>query len=122
VTLTIRNIIPILNAQFHGDREDAIIDTVSIDSRSLQNSTHTLFFALVGPNHNGHDYLKALLEQGVYNFVVEYIPDGMSGSANFLVVENSLNALHDFAAMYRSNFTFPIIGITGSNGKTIVKE
>lgn len=122
MTLTIRNIIPILNAQFHGDREDAIIDTVSIDSRSLQNSTHTLFFALVGPNHNGHDYLKALLEQGVYNFVVEYIPDGMSGSANFLVVENSLNALHDFAAMYRSNFTFPIIGITGSNGKTIVKE
>ncbi|WP_297511453.1 bifunctional UDP-N-acetylmuramoyl-tripeptide:D-alanyl-D-alanine ligase/alanine racemase [Flavobacterium sp.] len=122
MTLTIRNIIPILNAQFHGDREDAIIDTVSIDSRSLQNSTHTLFFALVGPNHNGHDYLKALLVQGVYNFVVEYIPDGMSGSANFLVVENSLNALHDFAAMYRSNFTFPIIGITGSNGKTIVKE
>lgn len=122
MTFTIRNIIPILNAQFHGDREDAIIDTVSIDSRSLQNSTHTLFFALIGPNHNGHDYLKALLEHGVYNFVVEYIPDGMSGNANFLVVENSLNALHNFAAMYRSNFTFPIIGITGSNGKTIVKE
>ena len=120
--VTIRNIIPILKAQFQGDRDIAIIDTVSIDSRSLQNGESTLFFALIGPNHDGHQYLDGLLEQGVFNFVVQYIPEGLIGKANFLVVNNTLNALQDFAAQYRSDFNFPILGITGSNGKTIVKE
>ncbi|MEN9336409.1 MAG: hypothetical protein RLZZ500_1396 [Bacteroidota bacterium] len=122
MTLSIRNIIPILKAQFQGDRDVAIIDTVSIDSRSLQNGESTLFFALIGPNHDGHEYLPELIEQGVFNFVVQFVPEALVGQANFLIVENSLTALQDFAAKYRSNFTFPIIGITGSNGKTIVKE
>jgi len=122
LTLSIRNIIPILKAKFVGINDIAIIDTISIDSRSLQNGSSTLYFALLGPNHDGHHYVAELLEQGVQNFVVSYIPSNLQGKANFLVVENTLQALQTFAAAYRSDFDFPIIGITGSNGKTIIKE
>jgi alanine racemase len=122
LTLSVRNIIPIIKAQFVGTNEIAIIDSVSIDSRSLQNSDSTLFFAIIGPNHDGHFYIAELIENGVLNFVVNHIPKELEGKANFLIVENTLDALQTFAAFYRSNFDFPIIGITGSNGKTIIKE
>lgn len=122
MTLSIRNIIPIIKAKFVGTNDVAIIDAVSIDSRSLQNSESTLFFAIIGPNNDGHKYVAELLENGVVNFVVNYIPSNLQGKANFLVVENTLQALQTFAATYRSDFDFPIIGITGSNGKTIIKE
>jgi alanine racemase len=122
LTLSIRNIIPILKAKFVGKNDIAIIDSISIDSRSLQNTSSTLYFALLGPNHDGHHYVAELLEQGVQNFVVSYIPSNLQGKANFLVVENTLQALQTFAAAYRNDFDFPVIGITGSNGKTIIKE
>ena len=122
MTLSIRNIIPIIKAQFVGVNEIAVIDSVSIDSRSLQNSESTLFFAIVGPNHDGHHYISNLISNGVFNFVVNYVPKEFENKANFLVVENTLEALQNFASTYRSNFDFPIIGITGSNGKTIIKE
>lgn len=122
MTLSVRNIIPIIKAQFLGTNDIAIIDAISIDSRSLQNTESTLFFALVGPNHDGHQYVATLIKQGVRNFVVSYIPSKLQGKANFLVVENTLVALQTIAATYRSDFDFPVIGITGSNGKTIIKE
>jgi alanine racemase len=122
LTLSIRNIIPIIKAKFIGITDVAIIDAVSIDSRSLQNSESTLFFAIIGPNNDGHHYVAQLIENGVVNFVVSYIPSNLQGKANFLVVENTLQALQIFAASYRSDFDFPVIGITGSNGKTIIKE
>ena len=98
------------------------IDHISIDSRSLQNSSTTLFFALKGANHDAHIYISDLYSKGVVNFVVEYIPQNFVGVANFLVVKNSLDALQNFAKYYRGIYTFPVIAITGSNGKTIVKE
>lgn len=98
------------------------IDNVSIDSRSLQNNSGTLFFALKGQNHDGHQYIAELIEKGVINFVVGHIPAQSQGKANFFVVENTLKALQDFAVYYRQLFHFPVIGITGSNGKTVVKE
>ena len=122
MTLTLRNIIPVLKAQFFGKNDVAVIENISIDSRSLQNGNGTLFFALIGPNHDGHLYLLDLIENGVSSFVVNHVPADLEGKANFLVVENTLEALQNFAAYYRSNFDFPIIGITGSNGKTIIKE
>ncbi len=122
MTLTIRNIVPIIKANWIGHNDVAVIDTISIDSRSLQNSENTLFFALTGPNHDGHIYIEELIRKGVQYFVVNHIPENASGKANFLVVENTLEALQKFASYYRSLFEFPIIGITGSNGKTIIKE
>lgn len=88
----------------------------------MQNNEKTLFFALVGPNNDAHNYILALIEKGVQNFVVTHIPKECETKANFLVVENTLEALQRFAAHHRSLFQFPVIGLTGSNGKTIVKE
>lgn len=120
--LSIKTLISKIQANFVGTLLDTKIDAVSIDSRSLQNGSNTLFFALVGTNNDAHLYLKDLIKNGVQNFVVTHIPEGLSGKANFLVVENTLVALQQTAQYYRSLFDFPIIGITGSNGKTIVKE
>ena len=122
MTISIRNITSILNANWIGKNDIAVIDSISIDSRSLQNDSHTLFFALSGPNHDAHQYIEELISKNVQHFVVNYIPENVKDSANFLVVENTLNAFQKLAAYYRSQFDFPIIGITGSNGKTIVKE
>lgn len=122
MSIAIKNIITILDAKWFGIDLEAQVDTVSIDSRSLQNSSNTLFFALIGPNNDAHIYIKELIAIGVCNFVVTYIPEDCEGKANFMVVENTLNALQQFAAYYRNLFQFPVIGLTGSNGKTIVKE
>ena len=120
--LTIRNIVTIIKAQWVGQNETAIVDSISIDSRSLQNDENTLFFALYGPNHDGHLFIEELIAKGVSHFVVRKIPEGLELKAKFLIVEDTLDALQKFAAYYRSQFDFPIIGITGSNGKTIIKE
>ncbi|WP_313806677.1 bifunctional UDP-N-acetylmuramoyl-tripeptide:D-alanyl-D-alanine ligase/alanine racemase [Flavobacterium sp.] len=122
MSLLIKNIVPVIHAKWFGTDESCSIDNVSIDSRSLQNNNGTLFFALVGHHHDGHQYISELIEKGVQNFVVQYIPANLNGKANFLMVGNTLEALQQFAAFYRQQFDFPIIGITGSNGKTIVKE
>ncbi len=122
MSILIKNIIATLGATYLGTHPEAAVDNVSIDSRSLQNSSNSLFFALVGPNNDAHTYIEDLIKAGVENFVVNYIPEGCQDSANFLVVPNTLDALQQFAAYYRNQFHFPIIGLTGSNGKTIVKE
>ncbi|AOW08511.1 bifunctional UDP-N-acetylmuramoyl-tripeptide:D-alanyl-D-alanine ligase/alanine racemase [Flavobacterium gilvum] len=122
MNLSLKKIISILNTQEIGTPDDLTIDNISIDSRSLQNNDKTLFFALVGNNNDAHIYIKDLMLKGVRNFVVTHIPEGLEGKANFLVVKNTLEALQQVAAYYRSLFAFPIIGVTGSNGKTIVKE
>jgi Alr-MurF fusion protein len=116
------HITPALHARFNGPQPDMEIDNVSIDSRSLQNNAGTLFFALGGQNRNGHQFIPALIEKGVRNFVVTHIPNGTEGKANFFVVGSTLKALQDFAIYYRGLYHFPVIAITGSNGKTIVKE
>jgi len=121
LTLSIPNIEKILHAKRFGD-SNSTIETISIDSRSLQNNEKTLFFALVGPNNDAHIYISSLIEKGVQNFVVTHIPEGLSNKATFLVVENTLDALQRYAAYHRSLFKFPVFGLTGSNGKTIVKE
>ncbi len=97
---------------------------ISIDSRTVLNDASTLFFALVGANHNGHDYIKELIQKGVKYFVVskpEYIV-GLEDTATFFMVDNTLIALQQLASWHRNNFTIPVIGITGSRGKTVVKE
>ena len=122
MNLSLKKIASILNAKEIGNTNDLEIDSISIDSRSLQNNEKTLFFALAGINNDAHIYLKDLIGKGVSNFVVTHIPYGLEGKANFLVVNNTLEALQKTASYYRSLFSFPIIGLTGSNGKTIVKE
>lgn len=120
--INLKSLIPVLNAEWIGSDTDIFVDHISIDSRSLQNGSETLFIALSGVNNDAHLYVLELIEKGVQNFVVQYIPENCAGKANFLIVKNTLNALQALAAYYRNLFHFPIIGLTGSNGKTIVKE
>ncbi len=92
------------------------------DSRSgIQNET-SLFFAINGERHDGHGYVAELYERGVRQFVVEEITSVELPDANLLVVENSIFALQKIASYHRNQYSIPLIGITGSNGKTIVKE
>lgn len=116
------NIESVLKSKWNGNPQEVSVDSISIDSRSLQNNDSTLFFALTGINNDAHIYIKDLIAKGVRNFVVTHIPEGLEAKANFLIVSNTLTALQQVASHYRSLFTFPIIGVTGSNGKTIVKE
>lgn len=122
MSINSKDLISVINAKWTGFKEAVLIDHISIDSRSLQNGSQTLFFALAGVNNDAHLFIPDLIKKGVQNFVVQYIPENCTDKANFLVVENTLNALQEFAGYYRNLFHFPIIGLTGSNGKTIVKE
>lgn len=122
MNLTINHIISFCKGIFHGNLTEFTVSHISIDSRSLQNGNNTLFFAIKGQNHDAHLYLEELIAKGVRYFVVEYIPEHLSEKANFIIVENSLKALQQTAIGYRKQFDFPFVGITGSNGKTIVKE
>lgn len=103
--------------------EDTTIDYLLTDSRNLIYPHKSLFFALTTQTGNGHKYIDHLLQQGVQNFVVsEFNPAWQEANANFWVVENTLQALQQIATNHRQQFNIPTIGITGSNGKTIVKE
>ncbi|HSZ85587.1 MAG TPA: Mur ligase family protein, partial [Puia sp.] len=93
------------------------------DSRRLIFPDTTLFFALSSPRRTGEQFIEELYQRGVRNFVVNKKIDVANyEDANIILVKNSLNALQQLAAFQRSKFDIPVIGITGSNGKTIIKE
>ncbi len=95
------------------------------DSRSLTYPAETLFFAIRTNNNDGHRYIAQLYERGVRNFVVDnitYVPPELLDDANFLVVPNARAALQSIATYHRRRFDIPVIAITGSKGKTTVKE
>lgn len=122
MSLSLQTVSDAIQAQFIGRDSQCTIDHVSIDSRSMQNGPNSLFFALVGPNYNAHNFISEMIEKGVRCFVVSELPENIDKKANYLLVNDTLKALQQFAGFYRSQYHFPIIGITGSNGKTIVKE
>lgn len=102
---------------------DPAIEHLLIDSRKVDVPHASLFIALKGPRHDGHRYITDLIARGIQNFLVMDEPDvALLGQANFIRVPDTLVAMQRLAAWHRSHFTYPVIGITGSNGKTIVKE
>ena len=110
-----------LNAGTDGSRD---IKWLLTDSRQLSFAPETLFFALKTVRNNGHRYISELYAQGVMTFVVseEIVDKSAYPDATFLTVPNTLLALQQVAAAHRASFRKPVVGITGSNGKTIVKE
>ena len=127
---SIEKITTLIGARRIGET-DAQIGWLLTDSRSLCFPEETLFFALKSTRNDGHRYIEDLYRRGVRNFVVEakgiaeYCPNGSVTSmadANFLIVPSPLAALQRLAERHRDEFNIPIVGITGSNGKTMVKE
>ena len=127
---SIEKITTLIGARRIGET-DAQIGWLLTDSRPLCFPEETLFFALKSTRNDGHRYIEDLYRRGVRNFVVEakciaeYCPNGSvttMADANFLIVPSPLAALQRLAERHRDEFNIPIVGITGSNGKTMVKE
>ena len=121
---TIEKITTLIGARRIG-QNDANVGWILTDSRSLCFPEETLFFAIRTQRNDGHNYIPELYRRGVRNFVVDTVPaDADSGfrNANFLKVTNTLAALQRLAERHRDEFDIPVVGITGSNGKTMVKE
>lgn len=97
------------------------IGQIVIDSRIYFKGDDSIFFALNGPRNNGHSYIPNLIEKGISAFVVSD-KSVISQKATFILVENTTAALQKLAAFNRLQQNYPVVGITGSNGKTIVKE
>jgi Alr-MurF fusion protein len=123
VKYTLKDIAEIWNAKFRIS-EDVPIRWLLTDSRSLSFPEESLFFALKSDRNDGHRFLVDLYKRGLRNFVVsEQLPDlDLLPDANIIWVENTLKALQNLATAHRSRFDCTVIAITGSNGKTIVKE
>ena len=125
MTYAIEKITTLLGARRIGTA-DAMIGWLLTDSRSLCFPEETLFFALKTTRNDGHHYIADLYRRGVRNFVVavSYAEESIQSfpDANFLLVPSPLEALQRLAERHRDEFDCPIIGITGSNGKTMVKE
>ena len=124
MTYTIEKVATLIGARRYGSRE-AQIRWLLTDSRSLCFPEETLFFALKTKRNDGHRYIDDLYRRGVRNFVVDTVPaqaDERYPQTNFLKVVDTLAALQRLAERHRDEFDIPIVGITGSNGKTMVKE
>jgi Alr-MurF fusion protein len=128
LTYSISHIASIINAA--AATGDAVIEFLLLDSRKVIAPPSSLFFALKGARRDGHQFIPELYKKGVRNFVVSEMPArSLYPGAHFLEVKDTLQALQQLASYHRRHFAaahvekeIPIIGITGSNGKTIVKE
>ncbi len=115
----------ILDAKLISANADLIeVKDILIDSRRLITPENCMFFALVSERNDGHKYIQNLYKSGVRIFTISKDPKLYSTykDAHFFHVSNTLEALQKMAARHRKQFDIPVIGITGSNGKTIVKE
>jgi alanine racemase len=102
---------------------DTSVDELVIDTRKIAQAEHALFIALKTQRRDGHGFIENAYARGVRNFLVSDAVDANSyPDANFIKVKDTLRALQLLAENYRKQFDIPVIGITGSNGKTIVKE
>lgn len=120
----IKDIAEAVKAAPAGIAADCEVDELMIDSRGVVNPATTLFVALTTANNDGHSFIPGLIERGVKNFVVQYLPENLKDSSgvNFLVVEDTLGALQAIGSLCRDRISAPVVAVTGSRGKTFVKE
>jgi alanine racemase len=121
----LQQIAEITNSKFIGGTNNKISIFLN-DSRALQSPADTLFIALKTGRNNGHNYIADLIEKGVKSFLIQEnefdISKYKDADVSFVVSADPLKAIQKLAAFHRKQFTIPVIGITGSNGKTVVKE
>lgn len=117
--INIKDIARITGGEIYGS-ENAVATSVITDSRIVSKAEGALFFALTTRKNDGHRYIPELIKRGVSLFVVTELPQNTE--ATYILVNDTLNALQDLAWHQRRELKGPLIGVTGSNGKTVVKE
>ena len=123
IAYSIDNICKIVNGKFIQQTEDGSISHLVYDSRNISFAEQSLFFALRTGTGDGHLYILNAYQKGVRNFIVnKEINFENLKEATIILVDDTLEALQRLASFHRAQFSIPVIGITGSNGKTIVKE
>ena len=122
--LFIKDLAKVTDGRIVGDcGGDLFVQSVIIDSRTVCSYKTCLFVALKGPRHDGHDYIKDMYRKGVRYFLIAGKDHFKSlPGACFVIVEDSLDAIQELAGWHRRKFCIPVLAITGSNGKTVVKE
>ena len=117
------DIAEIINGKLIGPPDLPVTDIVT-DSRQLSYTEGLVFFAISGKNHDGHLFIDNLYRKGIRIFIVEKLPDEPERypDAAFIVTENTIDALQHLASYKRKAFKSPVIAVTGSAGKTVVKE
>ena len=119
----IKNIAAIVDGKILQLYRETVIEHLLIDSRKVYSSSTSLFFALKGSRRDGHQFISELCKRGIQNFIISEVVNVTDfPEANFILVGDTLEALQRLAGFHRKQFSIPVIGITGSNGKTIVKE
>jgi len=124
VSYTALSIAPLINGRLLSSDDESNILHLLTDSRKVTQPESSLFFALTSERNDGHKYIEELYSKGVRNFVIGLhfsFPVLLKG-CTVIAVTDTLAALQQLAAYHRSKFSLPVAGITGSNGKTIVKE
>ncbi len=125
---TFDRIAGILTGQVLHVSDNRSIKHLGYDTRKFHQGGQLLFFAIRGAHNDGHKYLQEAFQKGCRCFVVEdrgieqWLSKEAIAESNIIVVRGSIMALQELAAYHRRQFSIPVIGITGSNGKTIVKE
>lgn len=109
--------------QFASGSEQLVVNYITTDTRKIIFAPQSMFVAINGAHQNGHQYIQEAYQAGIRVFMVEQLPTQWHQfPAAYLVVNNTLNALQQLAAYHRSMFSYPVLAITGSNGKTVIKE
>jgi alanine racemase len=122
-TYTLEKIAGIISGDIIGEKS-LEISRIATDSRKITDAEQNLFIAIDGERHDGHKYIGEMYQKGIRSFLISNksaIPQGLNG-AGYIVVKNTIEGFQKLAAVHRSLFKIPVIAITGSNGKTIVKE
>jgi alanine racemase len=120
---TIKKIAELVGGKILQLHQETPIEHLLLDSRKTYAAASSVFFALQGIRRDGHRFIPELYKKGVRNFIVSTEPDlSLYPDGNFIQVPDVMQTLQQLASFHRSQFNIPVIGITGSNGKTIVKE
>ena len=118
---TLRKISKITGGKCIGN-VDVLIKNIHFDSRKFAQNNGHLFIAFKTPLNDGHNYIEKVYQSGIKQFLTHKVPNKIKKDAGYLIVNNSLSALQAWATYHRSKFDIPILSITGSYGKTIIKE
>ncbi len=114
-------IVPVVNGTLEKSPHDEPIQELIIDTRSITNGNGSVFFCIKGPQHDGHKFIQQAFDKGIRNFIIS-APLDLPEEANVIKVADTLKSFQDLAGFRRSSYQYPVIGITGSNGKTMIKE